>query len=275
MDFISAIRDLYNSLENLCNSSQFQCPHLCIVKIVSQIFFNEIIQNEKNMKNGIQSLFVLAITLLITSLSNLNAQRNEFLSRGNFSIGSGLGYTNSVATIEIDNGGKVQKGGITAYQVHVTPSIGYFLANNFVLGLGMDYLVNSSKDTNAGVNGSQSTSDTKLLFGPYSRLYFPFAGDQALFLGVVYGYGKSETQLSTAGDRQKVHTVLSTLGFGPGYTIFSNNFIALEAQAKYNYGISQSDFIVDGVSQFARTRVTAWDFTVGVHFYFAGRNASN
>jgi len=225
------------------------------------------------MKIEFRIFITLMVSLALLSTDTLNAQ-NDCVSRGNFSIGSGLGYTNSVANIEIDNGGTVQRGGITAYQIHVTPSIGYFLANNFVLGLGMDYLVNSSRNTDAAPNGSQDIADTKLLFGPYTRLYLPFAGDQAFFLGGVYGYGKSQTQITVDGDRQTANIVLSTLGVGPGYSIFSNRRVALEAQVKYNYGISQSDFLVGGVSQYARTRVTSWDFVVGVHFYFIGRNSS-
>ncbi|MDZ4681991.1 MAG: hypothetical protein SGI94_16240 [Saprospiraceae bacterium] len=226
------------------------------------------------MKNEFRPFLALIVVASLSSLPSLHAQ-NECVDRGNFSIGSGLGYTNSVANIEIDNGGTVHRGGITAYQIHLTPSIGYFLANNFVLGLGMDYLVNSSKNTDAAPNGAQNIADTKLLFGPYTRLYLPFADDQAFFLGAVYGYGKSETQIVVNGDRQTAHVVLSTLGAGPGYSIFSNRHVALEAQVKYNYGISQSDFLVDGVSQSARTRVTSWDFVVGIHFYFIGQNSSS
>ena len=225
------------------------------------------------MKNKFLKFLALIVITFLGSLASLHAQ-NDCVYRGNFAIGSGLGYSNSVANIEIDNGGVVQRGGITAYQIHITPTIGYFLANSIVLGLGMDYLVNSSRNTNTAPSGAQNIADTKLLFGPYARLYLPFTDDQAFFLGAVYGYGKSKTQIIIDGDSQTAHVVLSTLGVGPGYSIFSDRRVALEAQVKYNYGISQSDFLVAGVSQSARTRVTSWDFVVGIHFYFTGQNSS-
>lgn len=195
--------------------------------------------------------------------------QNEALNRGNFSIGSGVGYVNSVTSIQINNGGTVQKGGNTGYQLHLTPSIGYFLTRNFVFGLGMDYLVNSSQDNSDNTNNTTPrTSDTKLLFGPYARVYLPFAGDQALFLGAVYGYGKSETEISDGSETQTVNTSLTTFGAGPGYSIFSNDRVSLEAQVKYNYGISKNNIQAGGTNQSTRTLTNAWDFVVGIHFYF-------
>jgi hypothetical protein len=212
-------------------------------------------------------ILLTGIVIFLLSQPNLNAQ-NEAVQRGNFAIGSGIGYTNSVTDIQIDNAGTIHQGGNNVFQLHLTPSIGYFLANNFVVGLGMDYLVSSSRDNNRDIaSGSQQTSDTKLLFGPYSRIYFPFAGDQAFFFGATYGYGRSETQITTDGQTQNVNTTLTTLGAGPGYSIFSNRRVSLEVQGKYNYGASRNIFKVDGNNQTVRTTTTAWDFVLGMHIY--------
>ncbi len=221
------------------------------------------------MKSALRSATILTTVLTLGCFAS-NAQ-NDALQRGNFAIGSGVGYVNAVTSIQIDNGGTVQKGGNRAYQLHLTPSIGYFFTRNFVFGLGMDYLVNSSRGNTDNTTAAQRTSDTKLLFGPYTRLYLPFAGDQALFLGAVYGYGKSETQISDDNGTQTANTTLATFGAGPGYAIFSNGRVSLDAQAKYNYGISRNNLIVDGTNQSTRTLTTAWDFTVGLHFYFNRR----
>jgi hypothetical protein len=221
------------------------------------------------MKSALRTAATLAIVLILGQLT-LNAQ-NDALQGGNFAIGSGLGYVNSVSNIQIDNGNTVQKGGNSGYQLHITPTIGYFIADNFVFGLGMDYLVNSSAGNSDNTGVVQRTADTKLLFGPYTRLYFPFAGDQALFLGAVYGYGKSDTQISDGLETQSAVTQLMTFGAGPGYSIFSNGRVSLEAQAKYNYGISRNNIRVNGADQSTRTLTRAWDFVVGMHFYFTRR----
>ncbi|MBC7774293.1 MAG: hypothetical protein H7246_02560 [Phycisphaerae bacterium] len=200
-------------------------------------------------------------------------EKEDALQGGNFTIGSGFGYVNAVTTIQIDNGNTVQKGGNQGYQLHLTPTIGYFITRNWVFGLGMDYLVSSSKDNNDNTSGTGRTSDTKILFGPYSRIYFPFAGDQALFLGGVYAYGKSATEITDDTGTQNVNTTLITYGVGPGYAIFSNGRVSLETQVKYNYGISRNNLRVANTTQTTRTLTTAWDFVVGMHFYFR-RNRS-
>ncbi len=212
--------------------------------------------------------FLMLGHFTLKSQSDGVESERDALGRGNFAIGSGVGYVNSVTSIEIDNGGTVQKGGNTAYQLHITPSIGYFITDNWVFGLGMDYLLSSNRGNTESVTGAQRTSDTKLLFGPYTRLFFPFAGDQALFLGAVYGYGKSETEISDGTAAQTVNTQLMTFGAGPGYAIFSNDRVSLEAQVKYNYGISRNTIRVNDADQSTRTNTTAWDFVVGLHFYF-------
>jgi len=218
------------------------------------------------MKSALRTSVALAVFLMLGQFT-LQSQ-NDALNRGNFTVGSGFGYVNSVTTIQIDNGGTVQKGGNQAYQLHLTPAIGYFITRNFVFGLGMDYIVSSSKDNNDNTNGTGQTSDNKLLFGPYTRVYLPFAGDQAFFLGAVYGYGRSKTQISDGAQDQTVNTTLATFGAGPGYSIFSNGKVSLETQVKYNYGISRNLLNVDGSRQSTRTLTTAWDFTMGMHFYF-------
>lgn len=203
--------------------------------------------------------------------TNRNQPRSP-LSRGNFAIGSGVGYVNAVSSIQIDNGSNVYRGGTYAYQLHLTPSIGYFFGRNFVFGLAMDYLVNTSRGNKDANPDAPRTSDTKLLFGPYTRLYLPFSGDQAFFLGAVYGYGQSETEIAESGSAQIANTRLMTFGVGPGYTIFSNRRVALECQAKYNYGASRSTIQVENVDQTTTTETRAWDFVVGMHFYFSRRN---
>lgn len=209
------------------------------------------------------------------SNTNANARTEPVeenpLEAGNLEIGSGFGYVNSVTTIEIVSGSTIQKGGNTGYQLHVTPSIGYFIARNFVFGLGMDYLINSSQDNSDNTSAGKHTSDTKLLFGPYSRLYLPFAGDQAFFLGGAFGYGKSDTEISDGVQSQNAKTTLMTYGVGPGYAIFSNGRVSLETQVKYNFGFSRNVVRVDGADQSTRTRTKAWDFVVGLHFYFTRR----
>ena len=87
-------------------------------------------------------------------------------------------------------------------------------------------------------------------------------------LGAVSGFGNSNTDIVVDGKTQKVSTNIKSIGFGPGYTIFSNNCIALEAQVKYNLGSTKSSVDIAGINQTTNSKNNAFDFVVGVSYYF-------
>lgn len=213
----------------------------------------------------IQFCSAAAATFMLATAS-LNAQNDvPCLSKGNFAIGSRIGFSASNSDIKIEsNGSTVESGTSKNTQVNLTPSIGYFFADNFVVGAAMDWNLITSKDRNS----SNKTSDSKVLFGPWVRMYLPVADDQAFFIGATSGFGQSNTTLNVGGTDQTVNTKISTFGIGPGYSIFANNCVSLEAQAKYNYGISKNSVTVNGVNQDTRSNTNSFDFVVGVHYYF-------
>ena len=190
--------------------------------------------------------------------------------RGNFIIGARLGLSANKSTVTVEGGstGSSNNGTQTATQFSITPSIGYFFADRFMLGIGMDYLRTSSDDNANTTTGSGSSSDSRLLFGPAVRYYFPISGDQAFFLGIVTGFGTSNTKVNVAGKTQTINTNIQSYGFGPGYTIFSSRCIAMEAQMKYNFGSTRSKIDISGVQQTTNSKNNAFDFVVGVSYYF-------
>lgn len=82
-------------------------------------------------------------------------------------------------------------------------------------------------------------------------------------------FGRSKTQVTVDGRTQDITNNITSLGIGPGYTIFSNNCFALETQVKYNYGISRNEVNLNGVSTSTKTFSNAWDFVVGATYYFS------
>lgn len=187
------------------------------------------------------------------------------LSQGNFSIGSRIGFSAANSHIRIESsGGTIESGTSNSKQVNLTPSIGYFFANNFALGAAMDWNLITSKDRTS----PDKTSDSKVLFGPWARIFLPVSDDQAFFLGATSGFGQSNTTVNVGSGDQTVSTRISTFGVGPGYAIFANNCVSLEAQAKYNYGISKNSVNVNGISQNTRSTTNSFDFVVGMHYYF-------
>ncbi len=208
---------------------------------------------------------------------SLAAQDGAFqpTQRGNFVIGSRIGFSTAKSTIEVESTtGTVKGDGGSSSQFNLAPGIGYFFANNLVLGVGMDWLRTNSEtgvDVSGGTSTPQESSNNNVLFGPFMRYFIPFGDGTAFFLGSSVSFGNSKNQF-TGNDNvtQSISTSLLTIGVGPGFTIFSRNGVALEALAKYNFAKSDSEIDIQGVKRSSQAWTNAIDFSVGLQYYFGG-----
>jgi hypothetical protein len=176
-------------------------------------------------------------------------------------LGSAVGFATNTSTTSLSSGGEAEPQNT---QWNVAPSIGYFLFDNFTLGIGLDYT--SSSETRQGL---PKTKDDDLLFGPFARYYFPFA-DKALFLQGNFGFGTSSDNLNVNGVDQNINTNIFAVGAGPGFTIFSNDGIGLEALVKYNYAKSTFDIDLNGVKTSTTTKTNQIALSLGLQIYFSG-----
>lgn len=215
------------------------------------------------MKN-LTLILALLLTSISLSFSQETNMRIQPLEKGNFLLGSGIGFSTSTADIEVSNG-NVDAPSTVSSQFNFSPRIGYFFADNIVAGLGMQ-AVASKVDTDGGAEGD--FNDARTLFGPFVRYYFPVADDQAFYLGLVTGFGGSTSDIVSNGTTQSVDNSVSVIGFGPGYTIFASNNLALETQLQYNFGRSKNTVDVSGVSTETTTKTNAFDVSIGVNYYF-------
>ncbi|TAE52243.1 MAG: hypothetical protein EAZ89_08785 [Bacteroidetes bacterium] len=194
--------------------------------------------------------------------------------RGNFVFGSRIGFSAARSSIDVQSSaGSVKGDGGSSSQFNLSPAIGYFLATNFVVGISMDWLRNSSStgvDLNGGTTPPQTSNNDNLLFGPFIRYFLPLDYDKAFFIGTTVGFGNSQNQFTSDNTTQSIDNSLLTIGAGPGFTIFSSNGLALEALVKYNFAQSISQIDVQGVSRTSKTWTNAIDFSVGLQYYFGG-----
>ncbi len=215
---------------------------------------------------------VSIIALVGSSLAAQTASPESTVScinKGNFAIGARIGFSANQSKIEAQGTSTTLTNGTQkASQFNITPSIGYFFVDRFMVGLGMDYLKVSQSDNSATTVKTGETSDSRLLFGPQLRYYIPLGTDQAFFLGGVSGFGNSNTTTVVNGKTQTINTRINTYGFGPGYTIFSSRCLALETQVKYNFGTTTSKLDLDGIQQTTKAKTNAVDFVVGASYYF-------
>jgi Outer membrane protein beta-barrel domain len=209
--------------------------------------------------------YTKVLSILIISFLLVPVAKGQFTERGRFMLGSAVGFATNTSNISFNEqapAGTAEEPKNT--QWNIAPSIGYFLFNNFVLGIGLDYT--SSTET----RGTEpKTKDSDLLFGPFSRVYFPFS-DKAFFIQGNFGFGNSADNLSINGQNQQINTNIFAVGAGPGFTIFSNDAIGLEALVKYNFARSKFDIDVAGVKTSTTTRTNQVALSLGLQVYFSG-----
>jgi hypothetical protein len=191
----------------------------------------------------------------------LNAQ---FMQGGDFLFGSTIGFSATSSSI-------TQQGGITAdkkprsTQINLNPSIGYFLMDDFALGIGMDYTYSFQRDAS-----NNRRTDSDFLFGPFVRYYVPVHEDMAFFGVFDFGFGNSSNENLLSGGNESVSSNIIAVGVGPGFTILSSNFIGLEAIFKYNFARSKFDTELNGIKTSTTTNTSQFDISLGVQFYFGG-----
>lgn len=203
--------------------------------------------------------------MVVLSCALLQTASAQFTDQGKFMLGSAVGFSTNTSKISYTNYTPTEaENEPQNTQWNVAPYIGYFLFKNFTLGIGMDYT--SSSETR---QGEAKTKDSDLLFGPFTRYYLPF-DDKAFFLQANFGFGNSADNLTLGGVNQNINTNILAVGFGPGFTIFSNDAIGLEALVKYNYARSKFDVDIAGVKTTTTTKTNQIALSLGIQFYFSG-----
>lgn len=207
-------------------------------------------------------LLIIAV-LLFAAGSIVQAQMTN---QGNFLAGSTLGFSKSSSDLKIlSSNAEEEAQGPASYQISFSPDIGYFLIDQFALGLGMDFTFSRLEEPN-----TDRTDDSDLLFGPFARYYFPLEDGLAFFAEASFGFGNSSDDIYVGDVRQSINTNIFATGFGPGFTIISSKGIGLEAILKYNYARSKFNTQIGGLEQETITRTNQFDFSLGIQYYFSG-----
>jgi hypothetical protein len=206
------------------------------------------------------TMFSLFFSLLAFSLPA------QILDQGNLIMGAKLGLSASDSKVTNTVGNEEEKGeGPSAVQLNIAPNIGYFVLDNFVVGMGMDYTFSVIEEPNR-----DRTEDSDLLFGPFLRYYFPIGKDMAIFMETDFGFGNATDQQYIGEEIESVQTTITAVGLGPGFTIFSSDAIGIEAVFKYNYSSSSFKTKSGGVETKTTTDTNQFDISIGLQFYFAG-----
>lgn len=175
----------------------------------------------KNLKNAM----LLTIIMIFGVVGISNAQ----LSEGDYMIGTDLGSgltTTASSGLFGFNFGLNEGAG---FNVGLAPKVGYFIADNLVLGavVNLGYMKSSKSE-----GASQST-----LYGvqAFSRYYLS-PGEKGIDNMLKRGRFFLEGNAGFAGINVKDGPTTNgfAFGFGPGYAYFITDNVALETSAKYN-----------------------------------------
>jgi outer membrane protein len=166
---------------------------------------------------------VLIAALILGNLTIFaQTQKGEFLLGAGTSLD--FSFLSSQVSTESYDSDKVKNNSF-----EFTPRVGYFLANNFVVGV--DFLISNTKEKE---DGDEYKSNT-FAIGPFTRLYFgkdkikPF-----LHAGLGFGKNTDEYNASYAGySDDKVKANLTTYDFGVGVSFFLTPKVALEVGISY------------------------------------------
>lgn len=151
-------------------------------------------------------LFVIVIFSFLffaPSLTQAQFIKGDWLLEGSVGDITISNYTNEA------EGGYTNKSGSDVFGFSVYPSAGYFIENDFVIGLaaGFDYYNNKSKsfDSDGYITIESNNSSSQISFAPFLRYYLPVNESTNLrFYGQIGGgisYNLSSSNESTSYDQ--------------------------------------------------------------------------
>ena len=130
----------------------------------------------------------MKIALLLFALlggAATTAQAQTAIPAGTISLGGGIGYNRHSEKNEILIGSTPSTAESVSSQFQLSPSVGYFIANNLAIGLNLGYTASKNKYSSAitGINKSLDPNTT-LRVGPYVQ-YYKMLSDQFGLLGTL------------------------------------------------------------------------------------------
>lgn len=214
-------------------------------------------QNNKHSGKVGRSALLLTFAILLGVVGISNAQ----LSKGDFMLGSDLG---SGLITTANNGLFGLNFGLNdgaGYNVGLSPKLGYFVADNFLIGA----VVNLGFTKSPEVNG-QSAKSTVYGVQALSR-YYLFPGQVGVDNLLKRGRFFVEANGGISGVNVKDGPTTNgfALGFGPGYSYFITDNVALETTLKYNGLVGGGD----------TTYQNSLGLNIGVQIFLPASQAEN
>lgn len=176
----------------------------------------------KTTKNAF--LLTLAMVFGAVGISNAQLSKGDVMLGSDF--GSGLVSTSNNGLFGLNFGLNDGAG----YNVGLSPKVGYFIADNFLIGVSTNLGFTKSPEVN-GVSAKSTVYGIQAL----SR-YYLFPGEVGVDNLLKRGrfFVEANGGISGVNIKDGPSTNGFALGFGPGYSYFITDNVALETTLKYN-----------------------------------------
>jgi len=174
---------------------------------------------------------LLLLLVIAFCVINLSAQTKK----GTFYLGGSSAFNASFKSISY---GEDANNDIDITQISIIPSVGWFIAKDFLLGVEFMYI---NDKTEKGNNYESKTTTLGIM--PTLRYYIPSKNNLRLFLQAGYGWHKLKGEYSNDTDG-------ILLGFGGGFAYFIKDNISFDLGVDYlkakrdnisGYGYDNSD----------------------------------
>lgn len=176
-------------------------------------------------------LFILSCLLLcsVGFAQSDNSNSMSATSQGNILVGgsSSFNFTSQQPKSKTDSGGVID-GSTTTSTFSFSPSAGYFVVDNLVLGAGI--LFSSSKFKVDEFDFEET--DNSIVFSPFARYYFT-EGNIKPFLQGSVGVGSSKSE-SSDSDFEFKNSIFA-YGFDGGVAFFLGNYVSIDLGLGYAY----------------------------------------
>ncbi|MBK3517955.1 outer membrane beta-barrel protein [Carboxylicivirga marina] len=187
-------------------------------------------------------LTIIAVIAMASLSSFAQTEKGKWV----FSGSSDLSFTTTTMTLEYDG---EEMGDSDLSSFNLTPTIAYFVADDFALGLGMN--VENSKQDDYTTNS--------LLVGPIARYYVGGSSSVKPYLQAAYFFGSQKED----DDVDEAKAKASSWEIGGGAAIFLNEFASLDMSLGYgNATLTSND------DDKFKVKVKGLAVNVGFSFYF-------
>ena len=174
------------------------------------------------------------IVLLIVALVSINSFSQT--EKGKILIGahSNLGASSFNFSFKTDDTPSQKYGSSKGFSF--SPNVGFFILDNFALGLDLSLSFSSSSNVNSNIENGFNTSS----IGPFAK-YYLLKDKFRPFLMVKYSIGRSKnTQTDQFGNENSYKSSLNSLNAGAGAAYFINNYLSFEFSIDYTRNVLKS-----------------------------------